>query len=168
MKNLSTIKTVLDYLKKYWFLIIISLIFAAGSVVLSLSIPIFIGNGIDLILGKDNVDFEKLLPILTNVGIIALLVGFLQWLMNLINNRITYNVTKDIRNRAFDKIHTLPLSYIDSHPSGETVNKIISDVDQFAEGLLMGFTQFFSGIVTILCTLGIMFYLSWKIALVVF
>ena len=167
MKNLSTIKTVLGYLKKYWFLIIVSLIFAAGSVVLSLSIPIFIGNGIDLILGKDNVDFEKLLPILTNVGIIALLVGFLQWLMNLINNRITYNVTKDIRNRAFDKIHTLPLSYIDSHPSGETVNKIISDVDQFAEGLLMGFTQFFSGIVTILCTLGIMFYLSWKIALVV-
>ena len=165
--NKSTIKIVLSYLKKYWFLIIVSLLFALGSVLLSLYIPILIGDGIDLIIDKGQVDFDGLLPILTKIGIIAVVVGLLQWLMNLINNRITYNVTKDIRNRAFDKIQKLPLSYIDSHPSGEVVNKIISDVDQFAEGLLMGFTQFFTGIVTIIATLGIMFYLSWKIALVV-
>ncbi len=167
MKNKSTIKTVLSYLKRYWFLIIVSLLFATASVLLSLYIPILIGDGIDLILDTWLVNFENLLPILTNVGIIALIVAVLQWLMNLINNRITYNVTKDIRNKAFDKIQRLPLSYIDSHPSGEVVNKIISDVDQFAEGLLMGFTQFFTGIVTIIATLVIMFVLSWKIALVV-
>lgn len=167
MKNFSTIKTVISYLKRYWALIALSLLFATGSVILSLYIPILIGDGIDLIIGEGQVDFDGLLAILTEIGIIAVVVGILQWLMNLINNRITYNVTKDIRNRAFDKIQKLPLSYIDSHPSGEVVNKIISDVDQFAEGLLMGFTQFFSGIVTIIATLGIMFYLSWEIALVV-
>ncbi len=167
MKNKSTILTVLGYLKRYWFLIIVSLVFACASVLLSLYIPIIVGDGIDLIIDTGRVDFEALLPLITNIGIIALIVALLQWLMNLINNRITYNVTKDIRNRAFDKIHRLPLSYIDSNPSGAIVNKIISDVDQFAEGLLMGFTQFFSGIVTIIATLVIMLLLSWKIALVV-
>ncbi|MBR2943724.1 MAG: ABC transporter ATP-binding protein [Clostridia bacterium] len=164
--NFSTIKVVLSYLKRYWFLIIVSLLFATISVLLSLSIPIFIGEGIDL-LSEDTVEINKIINILVIVGIIALASAILQWAMNGINNRITYNVTRDIRNKAFDKIHTLPLAYIDSHPSGETVNKIISDVDQFADGLLMGFTQFFTGIVTILATLGIMFYLNWKIALVV-
>lgn len=167
MKKKSTILTVLGYLKRYWFLIIVSLAFACASVLLSLYIPIIVGDGIDLIIDTGMVDFEALLPLITNIGIIALIVALLQWLMNLINNRITYNVTKDIRNRAFDKIHNLPLSYIDSNPSGVVVNKIISDVDQFAEGLLMGFTQFFSGIVTIIATLIIMLMLSWKIALVV-
>ncbi len=167
MKKKSTILTVLGYLKRYWFLIIVSLAFACASVLLSLYIPIIVGDGIDLIIDTGMVDFEALLPLITNIGIIALIVALLQWLMNLINNRITYNVTKDIRNRAFDKIHNLPLSYIDSNPSGTIVNKIISDVDQFAEGLLMGFTQFFSGIVTIIATLIIMLMLSWKIALVV-
>ena len=164
--NFSTIKVVLSYLKRYWFLIIVSLLFATISVLLSLSIPIFIGEGIDL-LSEDTVEINKIINILVIVGIIALASAILQWAMNGINNRITYNVTRDIRNKAFDKIHKLPLAYIDSHPSGETVNKIISDVDQFADGLLMGFTQFFTGIVTILATLGIMFYLNWKIALVV-
>ena len=167
MKKKSTILTVLGYLKRYWFLIIVSLAFACASVLLSLYIPIIVGDGIDLIIDTGMVDFEALLPLITNIGIIALIVALLQWLMNLINNRITYNVTKDIRNRAFDKIHNLPLSYIDSNPSGAIVNKIISDVEQFAEGLLMGFTQFFSGIVTIIATLIIMLMLSWKIALVV-
>lgn len=167
MKNKSTVKSILGYLKKYWLLIILSLILAFSSVVLSLSIPILIGDGIDLIIEEKNVDFEGVGSILIKIIIITLTVGVLQWIMNGINNRITHNVTKDIRNRAFDKIKKLPLSYIDSHPSGEIVNKIISDVDQFADGLLMGFSQFFTGIVTILCTLGIMFYLSWQIALVV-
>ena len=167
MKNKSTIFTVIGYLKRYWFLIIVSLAFACASVLLSLYIPIIIGDGIDLIIDSGRVDFDALLPLITNIGIIAIIVAVLQWLMNLINNRITYNVTKDIRNRAFDKIHKLPLSYIDSHPSGAIVNKIISDVDQFAEGLLMGFTQFFSGIVTIIATLVLMLALSWRIALVV-
>lgn len=164
--NFSTIKVVLSYLKRYWFLIIVSLLFATISVLLSLSIPIFIGEGIDL-LSEDTVEINKIINILVIVVIIALASAILQWAMNGINNRITYNVTRDIRNKAFDKIHKLPLAYIDSHPSGETVNKIISDVDQFADGLLMGFTQFFTGIVTILATLGIMLYLNWKIALVV-
>ena len=167
MKKSSTVLTVLGYLKKYWLWIIASLILACVSVLLSLYIPILIGEGIDQIVDTHMVDFEKLLPIISNVGIIALIVAALQWVMNLINNRITYNITKDIRNRAFDKIHHLPLSYIDSHPSGEVVNKIVSDVDQFAEGLLMGFTQFFSGIITIIATLVIMLVLSWKIAIVV-
>lgn len=164
--NFSTIKVVLSYLKRYWFLIIVSLLFATISVLLSLSIPIFIGKGIDL-LSEDSIEINKIINILVIIGIIALAYALLQWAMNGINNRITFNVTRDIRNKAFDKIHKLPLGYIDSHPSGETVNKIISDVDQFADGLLMGFTQFFTGIVTIIATLGIMFYLDWKIALVV-
>ena len=167
MKNKSTIKSIFLYLKKYWFLIILSLAFALASVVLSLMIPILVGNGIDLIIDDNQVDFYELSKILIKIVIIVLAVGTLQWIMNGINNRITHNVTKDIRNRAFDKIKKLPLSYIDSHPSGEIINKIISDVDQFADGLLMGFSQFFTGIVTIACTLGIMFYLSWQIALVV-
>lgn len=167
MKNKSTLKSILGYLKKYWFLIILSLVFAFSSVILSLSIPILVGDALDLIIEEGNVDFGGVGEIVLKIVIIALSVGVLQWIMNGINNRITHNVTKDIRNRAFDKIKKLPLSYIDSHPSGEIVNKIISDVDQFADGLLMGFSQFFTGVVTILCTLGIMFYLSWQIALVV-
>ncbi len=167
MKNKSTVKSIFSYLKKYWFLIILSLLFAFSSVVLTLSIPILVGDGIDLIIDTKKVDFDGLAKILIKIVIIVLAVGALQWIMNGINNRITHNVTKDIRNRAFDKIKKLPLSYIDSHPSGEIVNKIVSDVDQFADGLLMGFSQFFTGIITILCTLGIMFYLSWQIALVV-
>ena len=167
MNNKSTVKSIFSYLKKYWFLIILSLATTLFSVVLSLSIPILVGEAIDLILDTGNVDFGGVGNILIKIVVIVLAVGALQWIMNGINNRITHNVTKDIRNRAFDKIKKLPLSYIDSHPSGEIVNKIISDVDQFADGLLMGFSQFFTGIVTIICTLGIMFYLSWQIALVV-
>ena len=166
-KNRTAITIVLSYLKRYWLWIIISLLFACASVLLSLYIPILIGDGIDLIIDMGKVDFEKLLPLITNVGIIAIIVAVLQWIMNLINNRITYNVTRDIRNRAFDKLHRLPLSYIDSHHHGEVVNKIISGVDQFAEGLLMGFTQFFTGIITIVATLVLMLVLDWKIALVV-
>lgn len=166
-KNRTAVTIVLSYLKRYWLWIIISLLFACASVLLSLYIPILIGDGIDLIIDMGKVDFEKLLPLITNVGIIAIIVAVLQWIMNLINNRITYNVTRDIRNRAFDKLHRLPLSYIDSHPHGDVVNKIISGVDQFAEGLLMGFTQFFTGIITIVATLVLMLVLDWKIALVV-
>ena len=163
----STIKNVIKHLKKYWFLTILSITFAGFSVVGSLSIPIIVGKAIDLIIAKDNVDKTGVFYYLLVVLVICLLVGLLQWLMNSINNKITFNITKDIRNEAFDKIQKLPLSYLDSHASGEIVNKIISDVDQFAEGLLMGFTQLFSGVLTILATLGIMFYLRWQIALVV-
>ena len=167
MKSKSTIRIVLSYLKRYWLWIIISLIFACASVLLSLYIPILVGDGIDLVIDSGKVDFEKLLPLITNIGIIAIIVAILQWIMNLINNRITYNVTRDIRNCAFDKLHRLPLSYIDSSPHGEIVNKMISGVDQFAEGLLMGFTQFFTGAITIITTLVLMLILDWKIALVV-
>ncbi len=169
MKNskISTIKSVLIHLKKYWFLVLLSIFLATLSVVGSLSIPIIVGRAIDLIIGIDNVDLTGVFYHLALVLVICIAVGAVQWIMNSINNKITFNVTKDIRNDAFDKIQKLPLSYIDTHQSGEIVNRIISDVDQFAEGLLMGFTQLFSGVITIIATLGIMFYLSWQIALVV-
>lgn len=167
MKKTSTLKNVLIRLKKYWFLVGVSFLFALLSVIGSLSIPIIVGKAIDLIIDKGNVDKSGVFYYLLAVLVICIIVGILQWIMNSINNKITYNVTKDIRNEAFDKIHKLPLAYIDTHPAGEIVNKIVSDVDQLAEGLLMGFTQLFSGVITILATLGIMFYLSWQIALVV-
>lgn len=167
MKSTSTLRRLLPHLKKYWFLIGVSFLFAFLSVIGSLSIPIIVGKAIDLIIDKGNVDKSGVFYHLLAVIVICLVVGLLQWIMNSINNKITYNVTKDIRNEAFDKIHTLPLAYIDSHPAGEIVNRIVSDVEQLAEGLLMGFTQLFSGVITILATLGIMFYLSWQIALVV-
>ena len=170
MKNkleFSTIKKVFKYLRRYWLLTILSIIFAALSVAGTLSIPVIVGKAIDNIIDQNNVDKTSVFYYLLAVLVICLAVGLLQWLMNSINNKITFNITKDIRNEAFDKIQSLPLSYLDSHASGEIVNKIISDVDQFAEGLLMGFTQLFSGVLTILATLGIMFYLRWQIALVV-
>ena len=159
MKRLefSTVKRVLVHLKKYWFLTCLSILFATVSVAGTLTIPVMVGKAIDLIIAKNNVDKDGVLSYLVIVVAIFLVVGLAQWLMNSINNKITFNITKDIRNDAFDKIHLLPLSYLDSNASGGIVNRIISDVDQFAEGLLMSFTQLFSGVLTILATLGIMF-----------
>ncbi len=165
--NASTIKKVLNAIKKYRLLLLISIILATVTVALSLYIPIVIGNAIDLIIDTGNVDFASIKPMLLKVGIIAIITAFLQWIMNNINNKITFNVTRDIRNKAFDKIEKLPLKYIDGNSHGEILSKMIADVDELANGLLMGFTQFFTGIVTIIGTLIFMLTISAKITVVV-
>ena len=170
MKNkvkASTIKKVLFYVGRYKAHLIVSVILAAISVAVSLYIPVLAGDAIDTIAGAGKVDFEKLLPYLFEIGILAVASALVQWIMNTLNNRITFRVVRDIRNAAIKKIQILPLSYIDTHPAGETVSRIIADADQFADGLLMGFTQLFTGVVTILGTLGFMLSINAKIALVV-
>ncbi len=163
----GTLSKVLGFISDYKIQVFFSLLLAAGTVALTLYIPLIFGDAIDLIIGKGSVDFEGIIPLLIKAGIMAGVCAFFTWLMNTINNKITYSVVKDIRNRAYEKINTLPLSYLDSHKSGDTVSRMIADVDQFSEGLLMGFTQFFTGILTIVGTLGLMLALDWKIALVV-
>ena len=163
----GTLKKVLKYVQRHGFFMVLSILFAAITVALTLYTPILIGDAIDLIVGKGQVDFAGIAAILIKTGIIIGITALIQWLMNTINNRITYHVVRDIRNEAFRKIEILPLSYIDAHPYGDTVNRVIADADQFADGLLMGFTQLFTGIVTILGTLFFLFSISWKIAIVV-
>lgn len=167
MSNKSTIKKVLSYIGKYKYLLLLSIIFAAGSVALVLYVPILIGKAIDCIIGPQNVDFVSIKSILIKVLIIVLITALLQWLMNVFNNRITFNVVRDMRDRAFKKIEVLPFSYLDSHTHGDIVSKVISDADQFADGLLMGFTQLFTGVVTIIGTLVFMLSINVWITLVV-
>lgn len=163
----STIQKVLFYVGRYKIHLAFSVILAAVTVAMSLYIPILAGKAIDEIAGAGRVDFGALMPYLYRIGILAVITAAAQWIMNTLNNRITFRVVRDIRNVAMDKIQILPLSYIDSKPAGDTVSRIISDADQFADGLLMGFTQLFTGIVTILGTLGFMLSVNWKITLVV-
>ena len=139
----GTVKKIFRYIKGYRMLLAASLLMGALSVALSLFIPLLIGNAIDCITTPGNVDIDKIVRILI-IGVISVAIAALsQWVMNIINNKITYNVIRDIRRDAFEKIEILPLSYVDTHPTGETVSRVISDVDQFADGLLMGFSQFF-------------------------
>lgn len=163
----GTVKKVLMHIKRYRLLMVISLILATVSVAGTLYAPILVGEAIDLIVGKDNVDFTAIGKILLQAGIIALVVAIVQWLMNTVNNRITYHIVRNVRDEAFRKIQILPLKYIDSHPYGDTVSRVIADADQFADGLLMGFTQLFTGVMTIIGTLVFMLRINWKIALVV-
>lgn len=163
----GTIKKVLKYVGRHGVLMALSIILAGIVVALTLYAPILIGNAIDLIVGKNNVDFEGIAEILIKTAIVIGITAAVQWLMNTINNRITYHVVRDMRNEAFKRIEILPLKYLDAHPYGEIVNRVIADADQFAEGLLMGFTQLFTGVVTILGTLVFLFTISWQIALVV-
>ena len=167
MKNKEVFKKVSKYVGNYKIYLILSMVFAVISVAGTLYVPVLIGNVIDFIISKNNVDFAAITPILIRVCIIVAGVALCQWLMNVCNNKITFNVVRDMRDRAFRKIETLPISYIDSHPSGEIVSRVIADVDQFADGLLMGFTQFFTGIVTILGTLGFMLSINVWITIVV-
>ncbi len=167
MKKKGTFGKILRYIGKYRFLMALSIIFAAVTVLLTLYIPILIGDAIDLAVGVGEVDMAGIGALLIRAGIAAVLCGVLTWLMNAINNKITYFVTKDIRDEAFRHLQVLPLSYLDSHPSGKIISNIIADVDQFADGLLMGFTQLFTGIVTILATLALMLSINYKVALVV-
>ena len=155
------------YLKKYLWLLCISVILAGVTVVLSLYIPILCGRVIDCMIGAGEVDFAAIAENLVKIALSALICGVLQWVMNTINNRITFSVIRDVRHDAFDTITHLPLSYIDSHPHGGTVSCVITDVDQFADGLLLGFTQFFTGVVTIVCTLVFMLTINPAITAVV-
>ena len=164
----STIKQVLHYVRNYKLLLFLSILFATVTVALSLYIPIIVGQAIDLLAnGQGKIDLDKVLVLLGNIGIIAIIIALLQWIMNNMNNKITYNVVRDVRNDAFEKIERLPLKYIDSRSHGEIVSKVIADVDQFADGLLMGFTQLFTGVVTILGTIVFLILINFKIALVV-
>lgn len=144
-----------------------SMIFAAFTVAFTLYIPILIGDAIDAMAENGGVSFAVILRLLWKIGILALLTALLQWIMQTMHNKITYQVVKDFRTAAFEKIQRLPLSYLDRHPTGETVSRVITDVDQFADGLLMGFTQLFTGVFTLIGTLLFMLLLNWKISLVV-
>ena len=166
-KKSSTILRVIKYISRYTPLMVVSILMALITVAGQLYIPILQGNAIDKIIDKGNVDFTGIMKIILIILITMAAVALFQWIMNIVNNKITYSVIKDIRKEAFDKIQRLPVKYVDAHPTGEVVSKVISDVDQFADGLLMGFTQFFTGVMTILGTLIFMIIINWKIMLVV-
>lgn len=166
-KKSSTVKRVLKYIGKYKAYLAASLILALITVAGQLYIPILQGQAIDRIIAAGNVDFAAITRIIIIILITVGAVSLLQWVMNICNNRITYSVVHDIRRDAFEKLQRLPVRYADSHPTGEIVSKVISDADQFADGLLMGFTQFFTGLMTIIGTLAFMLMINWKITLVV-
>lgn len=155
------------HIRKYWFYIVCSLIFAALSVAAQLYVPILTGNAIDHMLGGGKVDFAGVSGIVQTILVAAAVTAVSQWIFGICNNKITYNVSRDLRNAAIAKIQKLPVSYLDAHPTGDLVSRVIADVEQFADGLLMGFTQFFTGILTILGTLGFMLYVNIPITVVV-
>lgn len=162
-----TVRKALHYMKRYRALLLLSIILAAASVAGALYAPILVGDVIDLIVGPEKVDFPGVGRLLLLIGVVAVATAVLQWLMNAINNRITFHVIRDVRQDAFHKIEILPVGYLDAHPSGEIVSRVIADADQFADGLLMGFAQLFTGVMTILGTLVFMLLINWKIALLV-
>ncbi len=159
----KTLGKVLRYIKKYWFYLAVSILMASVTVALTLYLPILTGRVIDLVIAKGQVDFNGVFAILKQMAVIIALTAAAQWIMNVCNNKMTYRIVQDIRNEAFRRIEILPLKYIDAHSYGEVVSRVIADVDQFADGLLMGFTQFFTGVITILGTLG--FMLSVNVAI---
>ena len=163
----KTFSKILKYVGKFKFLLFTSVLLSVISVILTLYVPIIAGDAIDLIVGKGNVNLQAVADLLIKIVVIISITAVIQWLSGAINNRVTFGVVKAVRESAFKKIQNLPLKYIDTHPTGETVSRIISDTDQFADGLLMGFTQFFSGIVTIIVTLVFMIKLNWGIAVAV-
>lgn len=167
MNNKQILNRVFSYVGRYKIHLAFSLLLAAVSVAGTLYVPVLLGNVIDFIVDKGKVDFDGMVPILVEVCVIVGVVALSQWIMNVLNNKITFGVVKDMRDKAFSKIEKLPVSYIDSHPSGEVVSRVIADVDQFADGLLMGFTQFFTGIITIFGTLIFMLSINFWITVVV-
>ena len=166
-KSIETLKRVLDYIAAYKWAVCLSLLLALVTVAFTLYIPILTGKAVDEIVSQGNVDFAALINIIKKIIMAMAATAISQWLMNHINNIITYRVVKDIRTKAFGHLEVLPLSYIDSHPSGDIISRIIADIDQFSEGLLMGFTQFFTGVMTILGTLLFMVSINPLITLVV-
>ena len=163
----GTMKKVLEYLRPYMGLVALSVLLAAVTVALTLYVPVLIGRAIDLIVGPGQVDMPGILRLILRIAIVVAATAAVQWVVNTINNKITFQVVRDVRAQAFAKLQILPLSYIDSHPTGEIVSRVIADVDQFADGLMLGFTQLFTGVVTILGTLGFMISIRPGIALVV-
>ena len=167
MKNTLALKRVLLYIKKYAFPVILSLIFAAANVAFLLYAPILSGNAVDVIIGKGNVDFDALFKILIKSGIVTAACALSQWLMNVCNNFVTYRVVKDIRTTAFRKLQRLDVEYSDSHAHGDIVSRIVNDTDQFSDGLLIGFTQFFTSLLTIIGTLCFMLTINVKVTVAV-
>ena len=165
--QIVVLKKVLHRIRRYWLGLVVSILLATLYVIMSLYIPIQVGRAIDCIVSAGKVDFAQMWVYLRSVAFCAIAAGIAQWIMSQINNRMTYLVTRDIRNEAFEHLQILPLSYLDSHPQGDIVSRIISDVDTFADGLLMGFTQLFTGVMTILGTLLFMLRIHWGITLVV-
>lgn len=166
-RQAQTLKKVLHYIRKYWFAVGLSVLLAVIVVVLTLYVPILTGDAVDLLLGQGQVDMAAIFHILKKIGMAVILTAAAQWVMNTCNNFITYHVVRDIREAAFDKLQKLPLQYMDTHAYGDVVSRVIADVDTFADGLLMGFTQFFTGVMTIFGTLGFMFMTNVPITLVV-
>lgn len=167
MKQKEILKKVINYIKSYRVYLIFSILLAVLTVALTLYIPVMIGYAIDCIVSKGTVDFQGLLPILARILTASVVTAIAQWIMNTLNNRMTYHISRDIRNEAIEKIEHLPLKYIDGHQSGDIVSRVIADVEQFSDGLLMGFTQLFTGVITILGTLGFMLYVNYIITIVV-
>ena len=165
--QMNTLKKVLQYIETYRFWMLASIVLAAVTVALTLYIPILVGRAIDFIIDRGNVDFVSITKLLVEIAILAVSTAVLQWIMNTINNKVTYQVVRDVRNQAFIRIQKLPLKYMDAHSYGEIVSRVIADVDQFADGLLMGFTQLFTGVVTIIGTLIFMLTIHPGITLVV-
>ncbi|MBQ8109473.1 MAG: ABC transporter ATP-binding protein [Clostridia bacterium] len=165
--QLNTLKKVLRHIGRYKYLVFVSLALSAATVVLTLMVPILVGRAIDGIVGAGEVRFDVIWPLLWRIGVCVALTAAGTWVMNVVNNRVTFDVVRDLREEALDHIQRLPLAYIDSHPHGETVSRVIADADQFADGLLMGFTQLFTGVLTILITLVFMFAQNPLITLVV-
>lgn len=166
-KNKSTVNRIMKYIKKYMFFVVLSFICATVSAITTLIAPILTGKAIDELLGPGQVNFENVKHYVSLFIIAMIITAVTQWVMNVLNNHITYSVVKDIRIEAFNHLSGLPLSYVDSHQHGDIVSRIVSDIDQFADGLLLGFTQLFTGVVTIVGTLGFMLYINVPIALVV-
>ena len=166
-KQSETLKKVLRYLGKYRIYLVFTILLAALTVALTLYVPKLTGAAVDDIVGPGQVNFSGVIQILVKIGVSIAITAFAQWLMNICNNKMTYQIVQDVRNEAFKKIEILPLKYIDGHPYGEIVSRVIADVDQFADGLLMGFTQLFTGVATIIGTLGFMLSVNVKITLVV-
>ena len=166
-KNTKTLPKLMRYIGKYKLLIPISMLFAIITVALTLYVPKLIGDAIDLITGKDNVDFDGVIELIVISAVLIGITAVSQWLMSMVNNKIAYSVSRELRFDAFKKIEKLPLSYLDTKPQGELVSRVINDTEQVSEGLLLGFTQLFTGILTILGTLGLLLYINWKVALVV-
>lgn len=167
IKKNKTLPKLMRYIGKYKLLIPVSMLFALITVALTLYVPKLIGDAIDLIVGKDNVDFDGVGRLLLTAAILIGITALSQWLMSTVNNKISYNVARELRYDAFKKIEKLPLSYLDTKPQGELVSRVITDTEQVSEGLLLGFTQLFTGVLTILGTLALLLYINWKVALVV-
>ena len=166
-KSSQVVKKLLPRLKNQRFFLILSLLMAVITVLTTLYVPVIIGHAIDLIIGQGQVDFDGVFAYLTKIGIIIAITALTQWIMNICNNHITYHVTRNIRNEAIEKIESLPLSYIDKQSYGDIVSRVIADVNQLSDGLLMGFTQFFTGVMTIVGTLCFMLRINSLITLVV-